>query len=101
MRFRDFSKPLVFYLPLGQRNEDTMGKKNREISAEITAAGKLPKEIEADLRDRGIAESDVLVSVRTDMNMACEFTPGWMIVTKTRLITATADPLAGEVHYFM
>ena len=47
-----------------------MGKKDRKISAETKAAGKLPKEIEIDLRDRGIAESDVLVSVRTDMNLA-------------------------------
>ena len=77
-----------------------MGKKDRKISAETKAAGKLPKEIEIDLRDRGIAESDVLVSVRTDMNLACEFTPGWIVATKNKLISATADPLAGEVHYF-
>ena len=78
-----------------------MGKKNRKISEEPTkATGKLPKEIEVDLRDRGVCEADVYVCVRTDMDLTCAFTPGYIVMTKDRLITATADPLSGEVHYF-
>ena len=57
-------------------------------------------EIEVDLRDRGVCEADVYVCVRTDMDLTCAFTPGYIVMTKDRLITATADPLSGEVHYF-
>ena len=78
-----------------------MGKKNRKISEEPKqVTGKLPQELENKLWARGVKESDVLVCVRTDMDLTCAFTPGWIIMTKDRLITATADPLSGEVHYF-
>jgi len=78
-----------------------MGKRNRKLSAEPgIPAGKLPQEVEAELERLGIRGEDVLVSVRTDMDLTCAFTPGWIVLAKGRLITATADPLSGEVHYF-
>ena len=79
-----------------------MKNKKREISEEnIKKSGKLPQEIGAELKSRGITEADIYVSVRTDMDLNCDFTPGWLILTKgKKLISATADPLSGEIHFF-
>ena len=79
-----------------------MKNKKREISEEnIKKSGKLPQEIGAELKSRGITEADIYVSIRTDMDLNCDFTPGWLILTKgKKLISATADPLSGEIHFF-
>ncbi|MBO4484171.1 MAG: ABC transporter ATP-binding protein [Lachnospiraceae bacterium] len=79
-----------------------MSNKKREISDKTNKnSGKLPQEIEAELRSRGITEADIYVCVRTDMDLNCDFTPGWLILLKNkRLISATADPLSGEIHFF-
>ena len=79
-----------------------MSNKKREISDKTNKnSGKLPQEIEAELRSRGIMEADIYVCVRTDMDLNCDFTPGWLILLKNKhLISATADPLSGEIHFF-
>lgn len=79
-----------------------MDKKTREISDKTNQkSGKLPQEIEAELRSRNITEQDMWVCVRTDMDLNCDFTPGWLILLKNkRLLAATADPLSGEIHFF-
>lgn len=71
-----------------------------ESSKTETSRNKIPNEIKQDILKRNIGEEDVLVCVRTDMNLACDFTPGYLLLTKTELISATAVPLSGEIHYF-
>lgn len=80
--------------------ELVMKKKKNAQAQEVSRLGTLPKELEQMLLAQGVATSDILLAVTTDMNMECAFTKGYVLMTKETLYSAVSEAVPGEVHFF-
>lgn len=61
---------------------------------------KLPKSVCSLLSEHGIRQEDILKACATDMNTACEYADGYVILTASRLILLTSPPDPGRVRSF-
>ncbi len=73
-----------------------MKKKHREIP-EIK---KIPRRLLPLLSEKGIAQEDILLTAKVDMNLECHFTEGYLLLTKEALLVADSEAIPGELHYF-
>ena len=61
---------------------------------------KMPAQV-VDLLDRqGINETNILLGAKTDMNTACEYADGYLVLTKEKLAVAASPAVPSDVHIF-
>ncbi len=75
-------------------------KKKKGASVQTAQLAKLPVELEQLLEGQGVNISDILLISKTDMNANCEFTQGYVLLTKEHLYSAVSEAVPGEVHFF-
>ena len=60
----------------------------------------MPEQVWDLLNRQGIEKSQILLGARTDMNTACEYADGYLVLTKEKLAIATSPAVLSEVHIF-
>lgn len=61
---------------------------------------KMPEQVKDLLGRQGIKEEDILTGVRTDMNTACDYADGYLVLTKEKLAVASSPAVPSAVHTF-
>lgn len=61
---------------------------------------KMPKQVLDLLAQNNINENDILAGTRTDMNTACEYADGFMVLTKEKLFIASSPAVSSSIHVF-
>ena len=60
----------------------------------------MPEQVWDLLARQGIEKSQILLGARTDMNTACEYADGYLVLTKEKLAIAASPTVPSEVHIF-
>ncbi len=61
---------------------------------------KMPEQVWDLLKRQGIEKNQILLGARTDMNTACEYAAGYLVLTKEKLAIASSPAVPSEVHIF-
>lgn len=61
---------------------------------------KLPRNIEKLIKEYGGAEEEVLAASPSDMNVACEYADGYVVLTSGALYVFSSEPDSKQVHLF-
>ncbi len=61
---------------------------------------KMPETVWSLLKQQGIEKDQILSGARTDMNTACEYADGYLVLTKEKLAVAASPEVPSEVHIF-
>ena len=61
---------------------------------------KMPETVWSLLKQQGIEKDQILSGARTDMNTACEYADGYLVLTKEKLAIASSPEVKSEVHIF-
>lgn len=61
---------------------------------------KMPKQVLDLLAQNNINENDILAGAKTDMNTACEYADGFMVLTKEKLFIASSPAVPSSIHVF-
>lgn len=61
---------------------------------------KLPVQVNAFLKERGIGEQDILYTAQTDLNAEGAFADGYLVLTRNVLGIILAPVIEGRTHYF-
>ena len=60
----------------------------------------MPEKVWDLLEQQGIEKNQILLGARTDMNTACEYADGYLVLTKEKLAIASSPAVTSEVHIF-
>ena len=60
----------------------------------------MPEQVWDLLARQGIEKNQILLGARTDMNTACEYADGYLVLTKEKLAVASSPEVKSEVHIF-
>ena len=60
----------------------------------------MPEQVWDLLSRQGIEKNQILLGARTDMNTACEYADGYLVLTKEKLAIAASPAVLSEVHIF-
>ena len=60
----------------------------------------MPEKVWDLLGRQGIEKDQIILGARTDMNTACEYTEGFLVLTKEKLAIASSPAVPSEVHIF-
>lgn len=60
----------------------------------------MPEQVWDLLNRQGIEKNQILLGARTDMNTACEYADGYLVLTKEKLAIASSPAVLSEVHIF-
>ena len=60
----------------------------------------MPEKVWDLLKRQGIEKNQILLGARTDMNTACEYADGYLVLTKEKLAIASSLEVPSEVHIF-
>lgn len=61
---------------------------------------KMPEQVKDLLRRQGIKEEDILTGVKTDMNTACDYADGYVVLTKEKFAVVSSPAVPSAVHTF-
>ena len=80
-----------------------VGKKKKAGEASVRPKEKIPASIRSVLEPYfpdGDMDEKVLICTETDMNDKLEFTLGYLVLCKERILVLVSEPVPGEVHFF-
>ena len=80
-----------------------VGKKKKAGEASVRPKEKIPASIRSVLEPyfpNGDMDEKVLICTETDMNDKLEFTLGYLVLCKKRILVLVSEPVPGEVHFF-
>lgn len=60
----------------------------------------MPKKVMDLLKRHEINENDILMGAKTDMNTACEYADGFLVLTKEKLCIASSPAVPSAIHVF-
>ena len=61
---------------------------------------KMPGKVWELLERQGIKEKDIVLGAKTDMNTACEYADGFLVLTKEKLAIAASPAVPSSIHIF-
>ncbi|MCQ2536880.1 MAG: ABC transporter ATP-binding protein/permease [Lachnospiraceae bacterium] len=61
---------------------------------------KIPKKIEKLIRENGEADEEIIASSASDMNVACEYADGYVVLTSKALYVFASESDSKQVHLF-